>query len=311
MEAKKYTGRKCDLLSDIRLEYVSGFLPPSLFREIRALLSSLRSPYCELEEIRLRRCGQSSLTLAGRNVPLFTRVDSDAFDLVLGRICADGIYAFKTTMQRGYVPLDYGIRCALVGSLRYDGERASGVAEVSSLTLRLPLGSCSFASEILEKWKGSNGGLLIASPPLGGKTTALRSIARLLGSGKNAKRVALIDQRGEFFPPDFSGTLVDLFKGYRRSCGTEIAIRTMAAEVIVIDEIGDVDDVDALLYASRSGVSVVASAHAESFSGAIDRELLLPLFDRGVFSSVAVLEKNESGRGFSFFNINEMGGKIC
>ena len=303
-EAKIYGKENGCRVADCRLNYVFDFLPTPIVREITSLIRSLRLGRGELEEIRIRRDGQSSITLFGRNIPLLARVCQREFERTLSYICKDGIYAFKSTMQRGYIPLDFGIRCALVGSLRYDGEEPSGVGEISSVAFRLPLGVCLFAKDMLKRWD-MKGGLLILSPPLGGKTTALRSIASELGTGKSARRVALIDERGEFCSSDFNGTLVDLFRGYRREIGTEIAIRTMSAEIIIMDEIGEGEDVSALLYANRSGALTVASAHADSLDGAMKRELLRPLFEGGVFSSVAVIEKKGDVRDFSFFYKDE------
>ena len=209
-------------------------------------------------------------------------------------------------MKRGYIPLDLGIRCGVVGEISYDGGTPSGVGSISSLVFRMPICECEFAPEIARLWKETGrGGLLFVSLPLVGKTSALRALAGVLASGRDALRVAVVDERGEFYKEAFKGKTVDVMRGYKRREGVEIAIRTMSAEVIIMDEIADEDDVLAAEYAGCTGVPIIASAHAESFEAAKKRKLLMPLFDGGIFSSLVFIERKNGRREFCFFSLKD------
>jgi len=124
--------------------------------------------------------------------------------------------------------------------------------------------------------------MLVYSPPGVGKTTALRSLAMSIGSGSDAKRVAVIDERCEFPEEDFASAEVDILKGYKRKNGIEIATRTMSPEVIIIDEIG-ADEAAGVAMAVRTGIPLIATAHAASADEVLGKPSLSPLFECGVF----------------------------
>lgn len=79
---------------------------------------------------------------------------------------------------------------------------------------------------------------------------------------------------------------VDLFRGYKRADGLEIALRTMAPEVLVIDEIGARRESDELVDSLNSGVRLLASAHAGSYEEVLRRVSLLPFFDFKIFDVI-------------------------
>lgn len=81
--------------------------------------------------------------------------------------------------------------------------------------------------------------MLIYSPPGEGKTTLLRDIASLLSSPPYLRRVAVIDSRAELFREDsFSASIADIYTGYPKAYGIELATRTMSPQFIVCDELG-------------------------------------------------------------------------
>ena len=71
--------------------------------------------------------------------------------------------------------------------------------------------------------------------------------------------------------------------GTNKARAVRMFLRTMAPQVIVCDEIGDAQDVEALLAAVRCGVGVLASAHASSWEDIKKRPALRKLYEEGAF----------------------------
>ena len=140
--------------------------------------------------------------------------------------------------------------------------------------------------------------MLIYSAAGEGKTTAIRSLARLIGSGKRPYRVVVADERSEFDEGAYRSAHVDVLKGYKRSLGIEIAIRTMSAEVLIVDEISSPEDARALLLAIGAGVDVIATAHGRRVSEISKRPHMRELIEAGLFSSFCSLKRE--GERFSF-----------
>ena len=139
--------------------------------------------------------------------------------------------------------------------------------------------------------------MLICSPAGQGKTTAIRSLARLIGSGREAKRVVAVDERCEFDSSEYCDAHVDILRGYRRAVGVDIAIRTMSAEVLIVDEISSSEDAKAMMSALGAGVTVIATAHADSLIGAAKRAYIRELILGGLFDSVCIIR---GGAEFSY-----------
>ena len=63
----------------------------------------------------------------------------------------------------------------------------------------------------------------------------------------------------------------------------KMMLRSMSPDVLATDEIGNEDDFKAILSAKRSGVSVIATAHADSFDDLCckyGKKLLAQCFDK-------------------------------
>ena len=125
---------------------------------------------------------------------------------------------------------------------------------------------------------------------MGGKTTALRSLAARIASGRSARRVVIVDEREEIFSDALLGLEVDVLSGYRRAYGISLATRTMSPEIIVTDEIAT-EDAGAILRSVNSGVPIIASAHAGSSDELMRREDIIEFIKRRVFESFVELAR--------------------
>ena len=276
--------------STARYFEILGHLPRALADEIREISRSVDSFTERLSEIRVRADGLSTLTVGGVGYPLFYRVSRREVSELLYRLTDGAAYAHKDTMARGFISIS-GVRIGVSGAARYDGDEI-GIGEISALVFRLGGASCDFAGELYREWRSLGmPNLLVASPPMGGKTTALRALAKYIGSGRGALRVAVVDERCEFDRGEYADATVDVLSGYRRAQGIEQAYRTMAAEVIIVDEIATAQESEALLASHGAGVRLIASVHASDLSDVRERACLAPLLSVGAFGACAVIKR--------------------
>lgn len=268
-------------------------LPSAVRAELEALSLSRPALVRGLSELRLRAEGLSAVTVFGERIPLSAHVGRGELSHLVSELCDGSLYAYKDTIADGYIPLRGGVRVGVCGLARYDGGSLVGISEVSSLLFRIPTAASSFATELYELFSETERGLLICSPPACGKTTALRSLAAALARGRSGLNVAVVDERCEFIPDDYAASSVDIFRGYKKSEGLELALRTLSPDVMLVDEIGGTEEAVALLPYLASGVRIVATAHAASFSELSRKHNVAPFLSRHLFDSFAFLSRRD------------------
>jgi stage III sporulation protein AA len=269
--------------SKTRVNTVLAYLPERIREEIVRLADSRRGGLGDVREIRLRRGGRSHIIIGRERLPLYSVLGDKETERLVGELCDGALYAHRDSIASGYLSLHGGIRVGLCGYARYEHRAFVGVSEMRSLLFRIPTDRCEFGEELYEVFMSGIGhGMLIYSPPGIGKTTALRSLARSIGTGRCSKRVAVIDERCEFDEDDYQNSEVDILKGYRRREGLEIATRTMSPELVMIDEIGG-DDASGVAQVIKCGIPLIATAHAATLEELLSRRALFPLFECGAF----------------------------
>ena len=116
---------------------------------------------------------------------------------------------------------------------------------------------------------------LVISPPQAGKTTLLRDLARLISEGAGilgqaGKKVGIVDERSEIagcfqgVPQLDIGTRTDVLDACPKAEGIMLMLRSLSPQVIVTDELGRAEDVQAIAEAVSAGVSVITSVHGSS-----------------------------------------------
>ncbi len=300
---KNLKSRSCAALSEI-LVMLFSVLPRAVTAEIQSLCSDRRDFPRGLSEIRLRAPGRSSIVISGENVPLFKRISrsdmSETVDKALG--CA--VYAHKEELFRGFFSMPHGVRVGVCASRCEGGLLPS---EITSLVFRLPSAPSENAPAIYSLWRREGmGGMLIYSAPGAGKTSALRSLALLI-SKESAMRVAVIDERRELSALDRISSSLDILSGYPKSEGIEIAMRTLAPEVIIVDEVASSEEARALISVGRGGIPIIASAHARSLSEVLSRIAVKELCDAGYFSLFVRLMTQKGRFLFDYKRYGEIG----
>lgn len=277
------------------------YLPPRFLPILHALPSDLRE---HITEFRLRLGKPCSFTAGGRN--LFpdengrltdwkhaTRGTQQDMDELLARLTEGSLYAFADCIGRGYLPLADGCRAGIAGEWIpvQNGMPAQGgqstFSVITSVNLRVSRFLPDFARPLTDKLREDGRcGVLVVSPPSGGKTTFLRSAAWLLSTGKSPFRVGIADERSELWLPD---GISDRITGCPKALAIELLTRSMSPEYLVCDELGAGEE-NALLAAQNTGVCLLASVHGGSLEEALRRPTVQTLYRAGVFGLAAMLE---------------------
>ena len=159
--------------------------------------------------------------------------------------------------------------------------------KVTSLNLRIAR-SCAIClpPELDKLLEQHFTGLLVVGEPGSGKTTLLRTIARTLA--ERQRLVAVVDERGELFPP------LERIGGVDKARAVQMALRTLAPQVILLDELGSLEETMALEQGFFSGVDFIASIHAPDAAQAQCRPQVQTLLQRGMLRQLVVLAGRET-----------------
>ncbi len=271
----------------------------SLPERVRLDIREQAAKLTRLEEIRLHTGRRATLTSSGKNLPTSAVLTRQEIDRTLTRLCEGSVYAYRDTIAEGYISLRGGIRVGVCGRAAISGGRIVGVYDIDTLAIRIPHKSPLLGREVIKLLGEMNytRGVLIYSPPGVGKTTLLRSLALLLSSGNDARRVSVVDTRGELaFSLDSAALCLDLLSGYPKAAGISLAARTLGAQIIICDEIGNRAESDAIREAHNCGIPLIASAHAGSVRELLGRSGIGELHRSGCFGAyVGIRRRGDFG----------------
>lgn len=262
-------------------------------RYIPCLLFNELSKYDTVNEIHLRADRPSTVTQNGRNVLLEYNCTKTELYNIFKSFCRDSVYAQSENIKRGCIISAEGLRIGVCGTAFMSEGKLKNISTVDALNIRIPHFIMSAGTSLYQYFESRKSmcGILLCSPPGMGKTTVLKDFARLVSSGEHAKRTVLIDEKCELYDKKYhSGCLIDCFSAYPKSLGIELAVKNMAPQLIICDEIGSYDDADILLSVQNSGVPIVASAHGGSLNQIKNKPNIRKLLDNGIFDCVALLD---------------------
>lgn len=213
-------------------------------------------------------------------------------------LCENSVYSHEKEIRSGYLTLRGGHRAGICGTAVFQNGAVSGMKDISSINIRVAREVPGCADMLLNRLKDTiRGGLLLAGPPSSGKTTILRDIARQLSSGMrgNIRKVAVVDERGEIagsfrgIPQNDVGVCCDVLDGYPKAEGILMAVRALSPQYVICDEIGSVEETNAVVQSLNAGVSVIASIHAGSAGEILRRKQAAAMLETGAFGCVALL----------------------
>ena len=275
----------------MKLDYVFRMLP----RNVVAFINNGQAD--DLQEIRIRVNRNTILKYCNEEVITdFIPNENDMIN-ILHRLCENSIYSFQSQICNGFVTLYGGHRVGITGHVVMNNEKISNINYISALNFRIAKEIIGSSNKIL-KYVIDNGEIqntLIVSRPGNGKTTILRDLVRNLSN--MGYTVSLIDERGEIaamyngVPQNDVGLRCDVLDNVTKSLGMKIAVRTMSPDIIVSDEIGTKEDIEAINYGVLSGVNGIFTAHGSSIMDIELNENLNKIYEQKVFSRIIFLEK--------------------
>lgn len=212
-------------------------------------------------------------------------------------------YAYEEEIANGFLTLEGGHRVGVAGQVRMKEERIEDISYIRYLNIRIASEQRDCASELLPYLEHEDGiyNTLLFSAPGIGKTTYLRDLVRLL-SDRKGLRVSLIDERSEIaachmgIPQNEVGIRTDIMDRVSKDAGMRMMLRSMAPQILAVDELGGSGDYQALQYALNSGCGILGTAHAGS-----RQELMMKkqtgLWQLGeLFERFVLLKRGEKGR---------------
>ncbi|MCZ8512814.1 stage III sporulation protein AA [Paenibacillus filicis] len=292
-------------------------MPSSLQRILATLANTAEA---ELQEIRIREMrpleivrgseyrfvtSDGELTAEPEQAYRPTRQDCAG---VLELLTQHSLYTFEEELRRGYITIAGGHRVGLSGRTVVEQGRVKYLKEISGFNFRLAREWKSSGARVLpyliDAGVGRVARTLVVSPPQQGKTTLVRDIARRLSLGTEegmpALKVGIVDERSEIAAcvkgvPRFDvGPRTDVLDACPKAEGMMMMIRSMSPDVLVVDEIGRVEDAAAIHEALHAGISVIATAHGRDVDDIRSRPILRELIGDGVFDRFVVLSRGKS-----------------
>lgn len=218
---------------------------------------------------------------------------------IFNNITGYSAYAYEYSIKNGYLTLEGGHRVGFGGEVVYENEKIVSVKNIRFLNFRISHCLPECGRETAKKLFNSQGifDTLIISPPGFGKTTLLRDLVRIFSKEISGTSICVIDERNEIaachrgIPSIDLGIRTDVISNCTKSEGIKMAVRALAPKIIAVDEIGSDDDIEALLFAKQSGVSVISTIHGENIEDA--KEKLGQAMDKLFKKKVIILKKGE------------------
>lgn len=270
-------------------------LPERLQRETRKIPPQTKHA---VTEIRLRTDAPLLLTTA--DDPLFVRAGgrcgafggSDVLAPTAAevqetflRACRWSVHSFEAQIRDGFLTLPGGHRLGLCGMT----DAVTGaLTHVTSMNLRIarqaPAAAKTLCDTLFARGLCS---VIVAGPPVSGKTTMLRDLARRLSEGDCGRyyRVSVVDTRQEFpFLP-----YCDVLTGCGKAEGIRRALRVMSPQMLLCDEIGTAAEIDALEQSFSAGAQCAVSVHTDTAESLRQRKPLQRLLQTQQFRYVVLL----------------------
>lgn len=270
-----------------------------------------------IEEVRIRINNPISVCIRGeeyflnpkgqltRNIREARLITGNEIDTILNHICKCSVYAYRDELREGYITVPGGHRIGLAGEVVVDEKgKIVTIKYVTFMNIRISHQILGVADTVLPFLFDENilRNSLIISPPGCGKTTMLRDVVRQLSKGnykRKAYKVGVVDERNEIaggyrgMPQNDLGPRTDVISCLSKKQAMMMLIRSMSPEVLALDEIGGVEDMEAIGYAIKCGVNIIATIHAGSKEELLNKPTMEELIKMGSFEKFIFMERKE------------------
>ncbi len=300
--------------------------------EIREILRKLTLEYDKLQEIRLR-VGKPLFIYydnqeyqvdergkMGQSIDKPYLVREKEIRETMEYISNYSLYAFEEELKQGFITVRGGHRVGVAGKVVVEKEKVKALKHIYFLNIRFAHEVKGCADEVIRYLSNEEGQIyntLILSPPGCGKTTLLRDLIRQLSDGVNfsgmnfsgmnfigmkgkaGKTIGLVDERSEIgacymgIPQNDIGIRTDILDCCPKAEGMIMLIRSMAPDIIAVDEIGSDADVNAIEKAVYCGCQVIATAHGSFIEELFDKPALKRVLEKSIFKRFIILKKGK------------------
>lgn len=259
----------------------------------------------EAVEIRLRINSPVLIKTLKRDLFLGETITKKDINDILGNLTKNSMHAFENEINKGYITIEGGHRVGISGDCIYNKDGLKGFKNITSLNIRIAREFQGCSEKTLMHLVTPDKNIyntLIIGPPLSGKTTLIRDVARNLSDGfKNPYfegcDITIIDERGEIsavyngVPQMNTGRRADVLSYCKKSDGFFMSIRSLSPKVIISDELGSVDDFEIVQYALKSGVKIIATAHGFNLDDVKRNIYLKNILENNFFERAFILNK--------------------
>jgi len=279
------------------LSYLSNNIVESLkFQNIEHFLENL-------EEIRLRSNKNIILKLSNQELIIDYKVTIKDLLETLEKVTENSIYTYESQISNGFITLHGGHRVGIVGNAVLKDDNVINISYISGMNFRIARQIKGCGNFLLKDLYSNNEfqNTLIVGIPGSGKTTLLKDLIRQISNGNQYGKglnVGFVDERNEIaamykgIAQIDLGLRTDVISNIPKSLGIKMLIRSMAPQVIAVDEIGGKKDAENIFYAMCSGSKGIFTAHGNSINDIKANPELRELIDSKVIERIAILDKN-------------------
>ena len=289
----------------IKIIDVIKYFPKNISNILSKYLET-NNMYNSLEEIRLR-ANKPLILKFSTNEKIFEYIikTEDILE-ALEHICQNSIHTYQNQICNGYITVKGGHRVGVTGNAVIESEKVININYISGLNFRIAKQILNSSNKIipyvLDIQNNTVFNTLIVSAPAAGKTTILRDLVRQISNGVenfNGLNVGLVDERGELaamfkgVPQNDIGIRTDVLDNIPKAIGMRMLIRSMSPNVIVADEIGNSDDVEAINYAICCGIKGIFTAHGATFEDLALNPTIKQLLNMCIFDKIIFLKNKK------------------
>ena len=274
-----------------------------LSESVQKIIEQERMDFSELQEIRLR-IGQP-VTVLYQNEELILptmysekkRLGKQEMKETIEHISNYSLYAYEHELKQGFITIEGGHRVGMAGQVIMEGGKIKNMKYISSINIRVSHEVLDCANKIFPyiTYNKQMYHTLIISPPRCGKTTLLRDVIRQISDGNRWIKgctVGVVDERSELggcylgVIQNNLGMRTDILDRCPKADGMIMLIRSMAPQVVAVDEIGAKEDVHAIEYAMHCGCKNVGDS-TWGFYGEICKKPILKMIGKKDLSAMS------------------------
>lgn len=287
---------------------------------LRTIMQQTNIDFEQLQEIRLRV--DAPLMVRYKNAEYFVsnrsrlnKNSEDSFIITKAEIKETmeyisnySLYAFEEELKQGFITIMGGHRIGISGKVIIEEGVIKSMKYISFINIRLSHQVKGCANSVLPLLLKDSSiyHTLIISPPGCGKTTLLRDMIRQLSDGFewegrniHGLQIGVVDERSEIAacymgrPQNDLGIRTDVLDCCPKAKGMMLLIRSMAPQVIAVDEIGIGEDINAIHYAMGCGCKMIATVHGGSIDEVREKPLLGDLIKKRIFERYIILSNRD------------------